>query len=96
MERLIENIICKDSIENHYLDVINHICDRLVQNGNIRKYINEIEYDPYHETLNVKTSVIFNKSLDYIRVTLAPELLQGDIEDVIENLNKDIEQEYGN
>ena len=49
-----------------------------------------------HETLNVKTSVIFNKSLDYITVTLTPELLQGNIEDVIENLNKDIEQEYGN
>lgn len=96
MERLIENIICKDSIENHYLDVMNHICDRLVQNGNIREYINEMEYDPYHETLNVKTSVIFNKSLDYITVTLTPELLQGNIEDVIENLNKDIEQEYGN
>ena len=76
--------------------LINNICDRLVQNGNIRKYINEIEYAPYHETLNVKTSVIFNKSLDYITVTLTPELLQGNIEDVIENLNKDIEQEYGN
>lgn len=96
MERLIENIICKDSIENHYLDIMNYICDRLVQNGKIREYINETEYDPYYETLNVKTSVIFNKSLDYITVTLTPELLQGNIEDVIENLNKDIEQEYGN
>lgn len=96
MKRLIENIIYKDSIENHYLDVMNYVCDRLVQNGKIREYVNEIEYDPYYETLNVKTSVIFNKSLDYITVTLTPEMLQGNIEDVIENLNKDIEQEYGN
>lgn len=96
MERLIENIICKDSIENHYLDVMNHICDRLVQNGQIREYVNETEYDPYNETLNVNTSVILNKSLKYITVTLTPEMLQGNVEDVIENLNKDIEQEYGN
>ena len=95
MERLIENIICKDSIENHYLDVMNHICDRLVQNGKIREYVNQTEYDPYNERLNINTSVIFNKSLESITVTLTPEMLQGNIDDVAENLNKCIEQEYG-
>ena len=93
MQRLIENIICKDSIENHYLDLMNHICDRLIQNGQISEYVNQTEYDPYNERLNINTSVIFNKSLEYI--TLTPEMLQGNIDDVAENLNKCIEQEYG-
>ena len=96
MKRLLENIICKDSIENHYLDLMNHICDRLMQNGQIREYVNQTEYDPYNERLNINTSVIFNKSLESITVTLTPEMLQGNIDDVAENLNKCIEQEYGN
>ena len=95
MKRLLENIICKDSIENHYLDLMNHICDRLMQNGQIREYVNQTEYDPYNERLNINTSVIFNKSLESITVTLTPEMLQGNIDDVAENLNKCIEQEYG-
>ena len=96
MKRLLENIICKDSIENHYLDLMNHICDRLMQNGQIREYVNQTEYDPYNERLNINTSVIFNKSLESITVTLTPEMLQGNIDDLAENLNKCIEQEYGN
>ena len=91
MKRLLENIICKDSIENHYLDLMNHICDRLMQNGQIREYVNQTEYDPYNERLNINTSVIFNKSLESITVTLTPEMLQGNIDDVAENLNKCIE-----
>ena len=95
MERLIENIIYKDSIENHSLEVMNRICDKLMQEGKICRYTNQTEYDPYNETLNVNTSVIFNKSLESITVTLTPEMLQGNIDDVAENLNKCIEQEYG-
>lgn len=95
MKRLQENIIAKPYIENKYLAIMNALCEQKLQNGNIGRYMNTVEYDPYGEILAINTTVIPYNSIKSITVTLTPSMINGDFDNVINNLNKEIEQEYG-
>lgn len=95
MQRLIENILAKPYIENGYLARMNALCENKLQNGDFVRYMNEVEYDPYGEILAINTTVIPYNSIKSITVTLTPGMITGDFDNVVNNLNKEIEQEYG-
>ena len=95
MQRLIENILAKPYIENGYLARMNALCERKLQNGDFAKYINEVEYDPHGEVLTINTTIIPIASIKSITVKLTPSMISGDFDNAMNNLNKEIEQEYG-
>ena len=95
MQRLIENILAKPYIENGYLARMNTLCERKLQNGDFARYMNEVEYDPYGEVLTINTTIIPMMSIKSITVKLTPSMISGDFDNAMNNLNKEIEQEYG-
>ena len=92
MKKLIENIITKPYyIENTYLARMNAVCEKKLQNGDIVKYMNEVEYDPHGEVLTINTSVISASSIKSITIKLTPDMITGDFDNAMNNLNKEIE-----
>ena len=96
MQRLIENILAKPYIENRYLAIMNALCERKLQNGDFARYMNEVEYDPHGEVLTINTTIVPIMSIKSITVKLTPNMITGDFDEAYNNLNKEIEQEYGN
>ena len=96
MQRLIENILAKPYIENRYLAIMNALCERKLQNGDFARYMNEVEYDPHGEVLTINTTIVPMTSIKSITIKLTPNMITGDFDEAYNNLNKEIEQEYGN
>jgi len=96
MQRLIENILAKPYIENGYLARMNALCEKKLQNGDFARYMNEVEYDPYGEVLTINTTIVPMTSIKSITIKLTPNMITGDFDEAYNNLNKEIEQEYGN
>ena len=95
MQRLIENILAKPYIENGYLARMNALCEKKLQNGDFVRYMNEVEYDPYGEVLTINTTIVPMTSIKSITIKLTPSMITGDFDNAMNNLNKEIEQEYG-
>ncbi len=95
MQRLIENILAKPYIENGYLARMNALCEKKLQNGDFARYMNEVEYDKYGEVLTINTTIVPITSIKSITIKLTPSMITGDFDNVMDNLNKEIEQEYG-
>ena len=95
MQRLIENILAKPYIENGYLARMNALYEKKLQNGDFARYMNEVEYNPYGEVLTINTTIVPITSIKSITIKLTPGMITGDFDNAMNNLNKEIEQEYG-
>ena len=95
MQRLIENILAKPYIENGYLARMNALCEKKLQNGDFARYMNEVKYDPHGEVLTINTTIVPITSIKSITIKLTPSMITGDFDNAMNNLNKEIEQEYG-
>lgn len=95
MQKLIENILAKPYIENGYLARMNALCEKKLQNGDFVRYMNEVEYDPHGEVLTINTTIVPMTSIKSITIKLTPSMITGDFDNAMNNLNKEIEQEYG-
>lgn len=85
----------KRLIENECLSIMNALCEKQFQNGNFARYVNEVEYDPQREALIINTTIFPITPIKYITIELTPDMISGDFDNAINNLNKEIEQEYG-
>ena len=86
----------KSYIENEYLAQMNVLCEKKLQNGDFARYMNEVEYDPHKEILTINTLIIPTSSIKSITIKLTPDMITGDFDNAMNNLNKEIEQKYGN
>ena len=90
------NVLEKQYIENKCLEIMNSICEQKLHDGYIARYRNEVEYDQNGEILAINTTFVPITSIKSITIELTPSMITGDIDNTINNLNKEIEQEYGN